>query len=243
MKKEVHYWYSPNLRKDMPIAVYGEYGMPLLMFPTAAADFEEYERFQLIDAIALHVHSGRIKIYSINSINRESWLNERMHPAERAWRQVEYDRYITQEVVPFIWDNCRTPGIGIATTGASFGAFHAANAVFKHPDMFRTLIAMSGSYDIRPYADGYHDENVYYNNPVEYVPNLEDDYYLPKLRSCRLLISSGQGAYEAPDRSRELSRILGSKGIPHELDLWGYDIPHDWPTWRSMLNVFIPRLF
>jgi esterase/lipase superfamily enzyme len=243
VKKEVHYWYSPNLRKDMPIAVYGEMGMPLLLFPTAAADFEEYERFQLVDAISPHIHSGRVKVYSINSINRESWLNDHLHPAEKAWRQHEYDRYVEQEVVPFIWDNCRTPGIGIATSGASMGAFHAANAVFKHPDRFRTLIAMSGSYDIRPYCDGYHDEYVYFNNPSEYLPNLDDDYYLPHLRSARIVIASGQGAYEAPDRSRELSRLLASKGVPHELDLWGYDIPHDWPTWRAMLNVYIPRLF
>jgi esterase/lipase superfamily enzyme len=243
VKKEVHYWYSPNLRKDMPIAVYGEIGRPLLLFPTAAADFEEYERFLLLDAIAAHIYSGRVKVYSINSINRESWLNDHLHPAEKAQRQAEFDRYVAQEVVPFIWDNCRTPGIGIGATGASFGAFHAANTVFKHPDFFRTLIAMSGSYDIRPYCDGYHDDNVYFNNPAEYLPSLHDDYYLSRLRSAQILITSGQGAYEAPDRSRQISGILASKGIPHELDLWGYDIPHDWPTWRSMLNVYIPRLF
>lgn len=227
----------------MPIAVYGDYGAPLLMFPTAAADFEEYERFRLIDAIAPHINSGRIKVYSINSINRESWLNENVHPYHRAQRQAEYDRYVSEEVVPFIWDNCRTPGIDIATTGASFGAFHAANTLFKHPDQFKTVIAMSGSYDIRPYCDGYHDDNVYFNNPAEYLPRLEDDYYLSRLRNARIHVVSGQGAYEAPDRSRHISHLLSSKGIPHELDLWGYDIAHDWPTWRDMLNVYIPRLF
>jgi esterase/lipase superfamily enzyme len=102
---------------------------------------------------------------------------------------------------------------------------------------------MSGSNDIRPYCDGYHDDNVYFNNPAEYLPNLDDQWYLDNLRSGRILITTGQGAYEAPDRSRQLSGILASKGIPHELDLWGYDIPHDWPTWRSMLNVYIPQLF
>lgn len=243
MKKEVHYWHSPNLNQDMPIAVYGDYGAPLLLFPTAAADFEEYERFQLIDAIAPHIYSGRVKVYSINSINKESWLNDNLHPGQRAWRQVEYDRYVSQEVVPFIWDNCRTPGIGIATTGASFGAFHAANTVFKHPDQFDTLIAMSGAYDLRGFCKDYFDENVYFNNPVDYLPRLEDDWFLNQLRQTRIHILTGQGAYEAPDQSRRMSDILWSKGVPNELDLWGYDIPHDWPTWRSMLNVYIPRLF
>lgn len=243
MKKEVHYWHSPNLNQEMPIAVYGDYGAPLLLFPTAAADFEEYERFQLIDAIAPHIYSGRVKVYSINSINRESWLNDNLHPGQRAWRQVEYDRYVSQEVVPFIWDNCRTPGIGIATTGASFGAFHAANTVFKHPDQFDTLIAMSGAYDLRSFCKDYFDENVYYNNPVDYLPRLNDDWFLNQLRQTRIHIVTGQGAYEAPEQSRRMSDILWNKGIPNELDLWGYDIPHDWPTWRSMLNVYIPMLF
>jgi esterase/lipase superfamily enzyme len=227
----------------MPIAVYGHYGSPLLMFPTAAADFEEYERFRLIDAIAPHINSGRVKVYSINSINKESWLNENMHPGERAWRQHLFDRYVAEEVVPFIWNDTQTPGIDIATTGASFGAFHAANSLFKHPDLFKTVIAMSGTYDIRPYANGYHDEYVYFNNPAEYLPALEDEWYLSRLRNARILILSGQGAYEAPDRSRHLAHMLGSKGIPHRLELWGYDISHDWPTWRDMLNVYIPELF
>jgi esterase/lipase superfamily enzyme len=243
LKKEVQYWHSPNLNQEMPIAVYGDYGTPLLLFPTAAADFEEYERFQLIDAIAPHIYSGRVKVYSINSINRESWLNDNLHPGQRAWRQVEYDRYVSQEVVPFIWDNCRTPGIGIATTGASFGAFHAANTVFKHPDQFDTLIAMSGAYDLRSFCKDYFDENVYYNNPVDYLPRLNDDWFLNQLRQTRIHIVTGQGAYEAPEQSRRISDILWNKGIPNELDLWGYDIPHDWPTWRSMLNVYIPMLF
>jgi esterase/lipase superfamily enzyme len=243
LKKEVHYWYSPNLRKDMPIAVYGEIGAPLLMFPTAAADFEEYERFHLLDAISHHIYAGKVKVYSVNSINSESWLNKRIHPGERAWRQVEFDRYIAQEVVPFIWDNTRTPGIGIATTGASFGAFHAANTLFKHPDLFNTTIAMSGAYDIRTWLHDYYDDNCYFNNPVDYLPNLNDDFHLPRLRGSRIYILTGQGAYEAPDASRRLAGILGSKGIPHHLDLWGYDVPHDWPTWRDMLNVYIPKVF
>ena len=243
MRKEVHHWYSPNLNQEMPIAVYGEFGAPLLMFPTAAADFEEYERFQLIDAVSEHVDAGRVKLYSINSINRESWMNERMHPADRARRQVQYDRYIADEVVPFIWDNCRTPGINIATSGASFRAYHAANTLFKHPDLFNTVIAMSGFYDIRPYCDGYYGDDGYFNNPVDYLRNLDDDYYLPRLRGARILIVTGQGAYEAPDRSRQLAAVLAEKGIPYQLELWGHDVPHDWPTWRAMLNVYIPSLF
>jgi esterase/lipase superfamily enzyme len=228
----------------MPLAVYGTFGLPLLMLPTAAADFEEYERFQLINEIAPYVYSGKVKIFTINSINRDSWLNDRVHPGESAYRTTQYCKYISEEVVPFIYHHCRTADLPIAVTGASFGAFHAANVAFKYPDKFRTLIAMSGFYDLRNYFGGYYDDNCYFNNPADYLPKLTDPYYLEKLRhDLRIIIVTGQGPYEAPDASRRLSNILNSKNIPHVLDIWGYDVPHDWPTWRSMLKYYIPKLF
>lgn len=243
MHKEYHRWYSPNLGQEMPLVVYGHYGWPLLMFPTAAADCEEYERFNLIDAIAPHLDAGLVKIYSINSINRESWLADHVPPPERARRQVLYDRYVAEEVAPFIQWHCQTPGIPIATSGVSFGAFHTANTLFKHPDKFKCVIAISGSYDIRPYCHGYHDDNVYFNNPVEYLPNLEDPVILEQLRQCSINIITGQGAYEAPERSYQLSEILWRKGIPHNLDVWGHDVNHDWPWWYRMYNYYLPKLF
>jgi len=243
LKKEVHWWYSPNLESHMPVAVYGHYGAPLLMFPTAAADFEEYERFNLISAIAHHIDNGKIKVFTINSINRDSWMSGHVHPGHSAYVQSQYDRYIAEELVPFIYDNCRSYGIGIATTGASFGAFHAANTFFKHPDQFDTLIGMSGFYDLRNYFNGYYDDNCYYNNPADYLPRLNDEHYLGRLRHNRIIIVTGQGAYEAPDHSRRLSAILNSKGIPHLLDIWGHNVNHDWHWWRVMLNTYIPKLF
>ena len=110
--------------------------------------------------------------------------------------------------------------------------------------MFRGTIAMSGSYDIRSYLSGYMDDNVYFNNPMAYLSNLDDDYNLPRLRAAdAIVILSGQGAFEAPDRSRQLSNLLHSKGIPHTLDLWGHDVNHDWPWWRKMLPFYLGKMF
>ena len=75
MKREITSWFSPALNKEMPIAVYGDYGFALLMIPTAGADYLEYERFQLIDHLKPFINSGKVKIFSVNSINNESWLN------------------------------------------------------------------------------------------------------------------------------------------------------------------------
>jgi len=243
MERRTTAWYSQNLGMEMPLVAYGHAGYPLLMFPTAAADFLEYERFHLIDAISPLIEAGRVRAYSINSVNRYSLLNEQASPQWKAELLTRYDRYITDEVLPLIRNDTDDPHARPITTGASLGAFLSANAYFRHPDILRGVIAMSGSYDIRSYLRGYTDDNVYFNNPAEYLPNLNDDHYLPLLRRAdAIFILSGQGAYEAPERSRQLSTLLSAKGIPHTLDLWGHDVNHDWPWWRKMLPYYLGKL-
>ena len=243
MQRVIESWHSPSLNKPMEIVTYGHWGFPLLMFPTAAADFLEYERFYVIDAIKESIEGGKVKVFSINSINREGWLNNEMHPKYKALRQVHYNNYIANEVVPYIWNSCQGR-LGIITAGASLGAFHCSNQLFRRPDLFAGCIAMSGSFDIRGYYKGdYYDDNVYFNNPVDYLPNL-DGWELEALRHKEHIhIVTGQGSYENPDASRRISAILAAKGIPHELDLWGYDMPHDWPTWRDMMRHYLQARF
>jgi len=241
VQREIHKWWSPNLNKDMEIVVYGHYGYALLMFPTAAADYLEYERFQLIDAITPFINDGNLKAFSINSINNESWLNNDMHPSHKAIRHQQYNQYVTEEVLPFIRQHC-SQDVPIVTTGASLGALHAANSFFRKPDLFAGTIAMSGSYDLKSYTKGFYDDNCYFNSPVDYLPHWNDEKILNMLRNKSIVIASGQGSYEDPNASRELSGILHSKGIEHWLDLWGFDMPHDWPTWRQMLPYFLGNM-
>ena len=241
MHREIHKWWSPNLNKEMEIGVYGHYGYALLMFPTAAADYLEYERFQLIDAIAPFINEGKLKAFSINSINHESWLNRNMHPSHKAIRHQQYNQYVTEEVAPFIKQHCSST-VPIVTTGSSLGALHAVNSFFRRPDLFAGSIAMSGNYDLKYYTNDFYDDNCYFNSPVDYLPRWNDENILNKLRKKSIVIASGQGSYEDPDASRRLSDILNSKGINHWLDLWGYDMSHDWPTWRQMLPYFLGKI-
>ena len=41
--------------------------------------------------------------------------------------------------------------------------------------------------------------------------------------------------------SRRLAALFAQKGIRHELDLWGHDVPHDWPSWRAQIAHHLPR--
>jgi len=243
MNREIHAWHSPALGKNMEIAVYGHYGFALLMFPTAAADYLEYERFGLINAIGHFIDAGKLKVFSINSINNESWLNDHVPPQYKAIRHQQFNQYVTDEVVPFIRNHCSNETM-IITTGASFGALHAANTLFRRPDLFEGTIAMSGTYDLKSYTKGYYDDNCYFNSPVDYLSQLTDESVLSRLRSKQhIYILSGQGAYEAPERSLALGHVLNVKGIPHHVDLWGHDTPHEWPTWLSMLPHVLATRF
>src|SRR4029078_2474531 len=155
MERRITFWFSKNLSSEMPLVAYGHTGYPLLMFPTAAADYLEYERFHLVDAISPHIERGQIRAYSINSVNRYSLLNDQMPAHLKAELLTQYDRYITDEVLPLIRKDAGQGVVRPLTTGASLGAFLAANTYFKHPDVFRGTIAMSGSYDIKSYLHGY----------------------------------------------------------------------------------------
>ena len=237
LPREIFGWHSPRLGLDMPVVRYGHAGHPLLLFPTAQADFLENERFFLVKALEPHIFAGRVQAFSIESINKYAWMNESISPHEAARRQALYSAYVSEEVAPYI-QHC-SGGQRIGVSGASFGAFHAANAFFRRPDLFDTLIAMSGFYDLSGYTNGLQNDDVYFNNPVSYLTNMHG-HDLHLLRdACQIHIVTGQGAYEAPHRSKQLSDVLWDKGVWHNLDLWGHDVDHDWPWWRKMIDHYV----
>ena len=245
MKRNLTSWYSEPLHQEMPLAAYGHFGHPVLMLPTAAADFLEYERFKLIDSVSSFVDEGKVKLYSVNSVNDRALMNRQASGHEKMMWLNANDGYITEEVLPLIRNDCNDQNIKPFITGISLGAYLACNLFFKHSDLFAGAILLSGSYDIRNFLNGHYDENVYFNNPVDYLPKLDDHYHLPALQSGEkpIIIFSGQGAFEDADRSRRLSGILDSKGIPHWLDIWGHDVKHDWEWWLKAMPHYFGKLF
>ena len=227
----------------MPVAVYGNYGFAMLLIPTAAADYLEYERFQLIDSLRPFIDAGRVKVFSIDSINNESWMNNQMDPRHKIIRHQQWNEYVYNELVPFIRNQTswETP---IITCGASFGALHSANLFFKRPDLINGCIAMSGVYDLTEYTKGSYDEDVYFNSPMHFMPNMSEHYILEQIRSSHHIhLFSGSGDYEDPESSRRFAGILYGKGINYELDIWGQEWTHDWPTWRAVLPHYLGTRF
>lgn len=243
MKRELTSWYSPSLDREMPVAVYGDYGFALLLVPTAAADYLEYERFQLIDSLAPHIDAGKVKVFSINSINTESWMHNDMLGEHKAIRHNQFNQYVFNEVIPFI-KNSTSAETPVIISGASFGALHSMNLFLKRPDIINGVIAMSGVYNLHEYTKGFHDDQVYFNSPMHYMPELTDEWYLSHIRrSSHIHILSGSGDYEDPGAAGQFAKVLYDKGINYELDIWGEDMKHDWPTWRAMLPHYIESRF
>jgi esterase/lipase superfamily enzyme len=239
LRRELFGWHSPRLGLDMPIVRYGGWGRALLLFPTASGDFLEAERMWLIKSIEPLIQAGRLTVFSIDSINNHAWMNRKISAKEAARRQALYSGYIEEEVVPHIRRALQNDSARIGAAGASFGAFYAANAMLRRPDLFDTLVGMSGFYDLGPdYLHGFGNDDVYFNNPTSFLPGIEGQA-LHLLKNASIHLVSGQGAYESPDSSRRFSQALWAKGIPHTLDLWGHDVNHDWPWWRRMLPLYL----
>lgn len=242
MRREITTWYSERLMQDMPMVVWGHGGLPLLMLPTAAADFLEYERFLMIDVIRNWITSGKVCVYSVNSVNRRSLLNSHTPPSAKIELIKRYDEYLTEEVLPLIRQDMGDPGALPLVMGISLGAYLAANLFFRHPDKFGGGLFYSGTYDIRNYLDGFYNDDVYFNNPMDYLPNMADGDMLNHMRDRHIVLFTGQGAYEAPDRTRRLSDVLNAKDVPHWLDVWGHDVNHDWPWWRKAIQHHLATL-
>jgi len=242
---EYHKWWSERLSGDMIVKVYGSRGVPLLVFPTAKGKFHEFEDFGMVNAVKDHLEHGRLKIFCVDGRDWETWMAENTHPADKVKRYMTYLDSIVYEVIPFIHNHHgNRSDRKIMTCGASMGAYHAANFYLKHPDIVDHAICLSGLYTMQDYYGEYMDENIYYNDPLLYLPNLSDPWYLENLSKGKLKICVGQGAHEAQclDTSKRLAAICDSKGIPHELDIWGTDVSHDWIWWRVMFPHLIGPL-
>jgi esterase/lipase superfamily enzyme len=237
-----HSWTSPALGHEMTLEIHGERGRPLLAFPSQDGRFSDFAGFGMVESCRGLIEAGRVRLVTLDGIDWQSWTNAAVSPAERARRHLDYDRYVMEEVVPFVQ---RTSGSATAwVTGCSMGAFHAANFFFRRPDAFDGVIGLSGLYSTRGFVGDYCDDAVYFNSPLHFLPHLSDPRYLDRYRRSRITFGVGQGAWEEEciADTRALQAILVSKEVPAWFDYWGHDVAHDWPWWRRMLPYFLDRM-
>jgi esterase/lipase superfamily enzyme len=226
------------------VLAYGNWGRPLLVFPAQQGNRYEWEERGMVDAIAGLIEAGRVKLYCVDSWDSGAWHDQGLPLEERARRHDEYERFIVEHVAPTIHWDCGGPE-PIATTGVSFGAYHAANLTLRRADLFPLALCLSGIYDVSGIGWGERGDAVYFHNPADYVANLHGDHLEWLRAQAQLLLVVGRGAWEdstgALPQTLRFAELLAGKGIPHELDVWGEDTPHDWPAWRAQIAHHLPR--
>ena len=219
MSREVTELWSDALGAAGTVIRYGHWGRAALAFPS--------ER-------------GRAWDFENNGM-----VNTTIPVEERARQHGRYESWILNDVIPWIYTDCGGP-VEVATLGCSLGAYHAANFALKRADLFPLAMCFSGNYDPAAWnAWGERGTEAYFNNPLDYVGHLRGDH-LDWLRGhVSLLLVCGQGQWEdttgSLESTKQFAALLASKGIKHELDLWGHDVPHDWPSWRAQLAHHMPR--
>ncbi len=234
-------WYSERLEQPIGLARWGHYGAPVLVFPTAGGDAEEIERNGVVDACRPLIDSGRIKLYSCDSVAGRAMVAKAGSPEHRMWLFDQYHHAVRHEVVAAIRTDLGGDQAPIVAAGASIGAFNSLAVLCRFPDAFRAAVGMSGTYRIQRFLDGRSSEHLFFASPLDFLPGLEGQQ-LDLLRSRFAIIASGQGAWEDIDSSWDAGTVLGGKGGPNRVDAWGEEWPHEWHTWRRMLPQYLDEL-
>ncbi len=228
------------------VIAYGHWGRPVLVFPSEQGRAWDFENNGMVDAVADLIDGGRVKLYCVDSADEYTWSDRSVPIEERARRHGDYENWIVNDVAGWIHQDSGGRG-DIATLGCSLGAYHAANFTLKRADLFPLALCFSGNYDPSTWhAWGERGDATYFNNPMDYLRHMDGDHLDWLRRTANLLLVVGQGDWEthptgALPSTRALAGLLAEKGIPHELDVWGYDVPHDWPSWRNQLRHHLPR--
>lgn len=236
MNREYQKWFSPRLRREMELLVFGHSGLPVVVFPTSAGRFYEFEDRGMVAALADKIEAGRLHLFCLDSVDAESWYNREVPAGARIARHLEYEGYILGEVLPFA--RTRNAAPQFHALGLSFGGYHAVNIALRHPDLFSGFLSLSGVFRLESFLGGYCDEDCYLNLPAYYLPHLDDPWYLDRFRQGRYVLATGWDDH-CLDENRNLDRILTEKGIPHQLFIWDAVNAHDWPTWQRMVREYL----
>ena len=242
MHREYHKWWSQSLERDMELLVFGHAGAKVLVFPTRGGRFHEFENMRLTEVLREKIVDGHLQFYCIDGLDSETFYCWWAHPEGRIQRHLQYEKYILNEVFPFM--NAKNSHSCVISFGCSLGAFQAANIAFRHPHLFKKLAAFSGRFDLTHSVedfgnlfDGHYSDNVYFNTPTHYLAKLECPQILDQLRQMDIVIVIGR---EDPFRenNEHLSTILNGKGISHQLHHWD-GRAHNGHFWRKMAPIYI----
>lgn len=238
MRREYRKWFSHELGREMEMLVFGQQGLPAIVFPTSQGRFYEFEDRGMVGAVQDKIEAGNLQLFCVDSVDAESWYNGNVPPRWRVARHVQYEKYILREVVPCVHQHNHSRHL--ATLGCSFGGYHAVNIALRHPHLFTGFLAMSGAFDLKTlgFLRGFYDDDCYFNLPLDYLPNLRDERILGCMRHNTYVLATGVHD-QCWNENERLAGVMRAKHVPVRLDVWGDDTGHDWPWWQRMAQVYL----
>jgi esterase/lipase superfamily enzyme len=228
----------------MEFKVFGDGGVLCLAFPPQDGRFYDFENFGMVDTLRPWLDSGRLLLVCVDSIDGETWSNESGDPRQRIELHERWFRYVTYELLPRARELGPTEGKAMVC-GCSMGGVHAGNFFFRRPDLFDTIVSLSGLFQADYFFHDYMDDLVYDNSPLHFLRNMPADHpYMDLYRQSRIILCVGQGAWEDDllDGTRRMDALLREKGIPAWVDYWGFDVSHDWCWWQKQLPYFFGKI-
>jgi esterase/lipase superfamily enzyme len=242
MNREYVSWYSPALQKKMELLIFGHAGAAILFFPPRMGRFYDYENWRIIEALRPKIENGHIQVFCVDSYDNESFYSNWHNPYWKTIQHLRYEAYILNEVLPLI--NQKNPGNFKVVAGCSLGAYHALNIALKHSSVFNKVVAMSGRFDlthnIGHYHDlfnGYWDENVYYNMPLQYVSNISDADTLGSIQNLEVVLVIGRDDILL-ENNWAMHYALMEKGVKSTLHVWDREM-HRAKGWRQMVQLYL----
>jgi len=224
----------------MNLMQYGKGGVPIIAFPTDQGTYDEWENHGMIEALAYQLEESLNSLFNLETMDYECLLNMDIEPEERLKRYLSYQTFIIDELIPFVHKESGSSFIILA--GVGFGAYHAANLIFKNPDKFGKFIGMDGLYDVTPYMGGFYNDTVYYNSPLHFLPRMDDSNILAKYEKLdlRLITSNTNPTFE--DHTERFSNVLEEKMISHIFDQKDPDLDgglEEWEFWKEIFKRHI----
>lgn len=235
--------YSQKLQKNMNVKIYGNGGLPILIFPTQDAMSDNFENFGMIDTLKNFLEENKIQLFCVDTVDSETWSNIYGDKVWRANQQENYYNYIIEEVLPMIREKNPTKNLPIAV-GCSLGGLHAAIAFLRRPELFGGMLSMSGIYDVKYFFGDWSNETLYNNSPMEFLANMSPEHpYIKIYNTKKIILCIGQGRWENEgiQTTAIMQKIFAEKNINAWTDFWGYDVDHDWVWWKKQILYFLPE--
>jgi esterase/lipase superfamily enzyme len=234
MQENYHKWLSQYIGKEFEMLVFGTDGIPVIFFPPADARYYTAKDSGLVSSLSEFIENEKIKLYCPDSYDNESWYNFSAEPRDRVKNYLHFESLIIHDLIGFV--KFETQRNKVILAGLEFGGYHALNFALKHPNMVSGVISVEGFFDIKKFIYGYYDDDCYFNNPPDYLPSLDDEWYIDKLKKISIHLAAGISG-DVTAENQYISSLLQSKDI--KVNFTATKNTDLWKTSREILSSIL----